>query len=72
MLGIQIAEVIAFHFSILDDVEIYEYEKPFTLKDLASLSGFLNQLVFRLIWDVPRLLGTFAAIQYIFKMMSSN
>ncbi|XP_065830914.1 ubiquitin-protein ligase E3B-like [Oscarella lobularis] len=44
--------------AILDDVEIYEYEKPFTLKDLASLSGFLNQLVFRLIWDVPRLLDS--------------
>ncbi|XP_062521053.1 ubiquitin-protein ligase E3B-like [Corticium candelabrum] len=39
--------------AILDDVEVYVQQKPFTLNDLTSLSSFLNQLVFRLLWEVP-------------------
>ncbi|KAF8796101.1 Ubiquitin-protein ligase E3B like protein [Argiope bruennichi] len=36
--------------TILDDVELYEQQKPFCLEDLVSISAFLNQLVFKLIW----------------------
>lgn len=32
-------------------------QKPFTLKDLTLLSSFLNQLVFRLLWEVPSVTG---------------
>ena len=45
-------------FSILDDVELYEQQKPFCLDDLVSISSFLNQLVFKLIWN--NLIGTFS------------
>lgn len=37
--------------TILDDVELYEQQKPFCLEDLVSISSFLNQLVFKLIWS---------------------
>ncbi|XP_023230770.1 ubiquitin-protein ligase E3B-like [Centruroides sculpturatus] len=37
--------------TILDDLEMYEQQKPFTLEELASISTFLNQLVFKLIWN---------------------
>ncbi|XP_042898295.1 ubiquitin-protein ligase E3B [Parasteatoda tepidariorum] len=37
--------------TILDDVELYEQQKPFCLEDLVSISSFLNQLVFKLIWN---------------------
>ncbi|GIY67610.1 ubiquitin-protein ligase E3B [Caerostris darwini] len=37
--------------TILDDVELYEQQKPFCLEDLESISAFLNQLVFKLIWN---------------------
>ncbi|GFQ78587.1 ubiquitin-protein ligase E3B [Trichonephila clavata] len=37
--------------TILDDVELYEQQKPFCLEDLVSISAFLNQLVFKLIWN---------------------
>ncbi|KAG8189904.1 hypothetical protein JTE90_018685 [Oedothorax gibbosus] len=37
--------------TILDDVELYEQQKPFMLEDLVSISAFLNQLVFKLIWN---------------------
>lgn len=43
--------------SILDDVELYEQQKPFCLDDLVSISSFLNQLVFKLIWN--SLIGNF-------------
>jgi ubiquitin-protein ligase E3 B len=41
------------YIRILDDVEVYGHQKPFTLKDLILLSSFLNELVFQLIWEVP-------------------
>lgn len=37
--------------TILDDLEMYEQQKPFTLDELVSISTFLNQLVFKLIWN---------------------
>ncbi|XP_067934700.1 ubiquitin-protein ligase E3B-like [Watersipora subatra] len=37
-------------FMILDDVEVYEEQKPFSLSELVELSDLLNQLVFRIIW----------------------
>lgn len=36
---------------ILDDMEMYEKQQPFTIEDLISMSDMLNQLVFRLIWQ---------------------
>lgn len=38
---------------ILDDIELYETQKPFTCDDLVQMSAFLNSLVFRLIWNEP-------------------
>lgn len=37
--------------SILDDVEFYEKQKPFTLEDLLKMSSFFNAMVFKLIWN---------------------
>lgn len=36
--------------TILDDLELYEQQRPFTLQDLVALSAFLNLFVFRLLW----------------------
>ena len=38
-------------FRIVDDQEMYEKEKPFTLEDLVAMSSFLNTLVFKLLWN---------------------
>lgn len=35
--------------SVLDDTELYEKQRPFTISELNSISQFLNQFVFRLI-----------------------
>ncbi|XP_077511129.1 ubiquitin-protein ligase E3B [Amblyomma americanum] len=37
--------------TILDDLELYEQQRPFTLDDLVAISAFLNTFVFRLIWN---------------------
>lgn len=34
---------------ILDDKELYEQEKPFSIEDLIQISAFLNQLLFRIV-----------------------
>lgn len=31
---------------ILDDIEMYEQQKPFTLNDYISMSSFINQFLF--------------------------
>lgn len=36
--------------TILDDLELYEQQRPFALADLIALSAFLNLFVFRLLW----------------------
>lgn len=36
--------------TILDDMELYEQQKPFRLEDLVIMSAFLNQFVFKIIW----------------------
>ncbi|XP_065178800.1 ubiquitin-protein ligase E3B-like [Sycon ciliatum] len=36
--------------AIVDDIEMYEEQRPFTLPQLILLSGFLNKLCFNLIW----------------------
>ncbi len=36
---------------ILDDMELYESGKPFSLSQLASISHFLNHFVYRLVWS---------------------
>lgn len=38
---------------ILDDIELYEKQKPFSIDDLVKLSAFLNSLIFKLIWNEP-------------------
>lgn len=40
-----------FSYRILDDVEMYDKQKPFSLEDLVSMSDMLNQLVFKSIWQ---------------------
>lgn len=37
--------------SILDDTELYERQKPFSIEDLVAISSFLNNFVFRIIWN---------------------
>ena len=39
---------------IVDDYEMYEQQKPFSLEDLTALSGFLNTLTYKLLWNRPR------------------
>ena len=39
---------------IVDDYEMYEKQKPFSLEDLIALSGFLNNLTYKLMWNRPR------------------
>lgn len=36
--------------TILDDIELYENQKPFSIEDLMMISHFLNNFVFKLIW----------------------
>lgn len=35
---------------IVDDIELYEDQRPFSLAELVALSSFLNVLCFNLIW----------------------
>ncbi|XP_064460486.1 ubiquitin-protein ligase E3B-like isoform X2 [Ornithodoros turicata] len=37
--------------TILDDLEMYEQQRPFSLDDLVAVSSFLNTFVFKLIWN---------------------
>ncbi|XP_033112137.1 ubiquitin-protein ligase E3B-like [Anneissia japonica] len=37
--------------TILDDVEVYEHQKPFKLDDLVNMSSFLNMFIYKMIWD---------------------
>lgn len=37
--------------TILDDMELYEQQKPFRLEDLVAMGSFLNQFVFKIIWQ---------------------
>jgi len=43
--------------SILDEVELYEQEKPFAVKQLVTISTFLNQFICKTIWN--ELLGKY-------------
>ena len=36
---------------VLDDIEMYEEQKPFTLNDFCAMSCFLNHFVFKAIWN---------------------
>lgn len=35
----------------MDDLELYEEKKIFTITDLCEMSKFLNELIFRIIWE---------------------
>ncbi|XP_064612255.1 ubiquitin-protein ligase E3B-like [Liolophura sinensis] len=37
--------------TILDEVEIFEQQKPFSVEDYTKMAAFLNQFVFRVIWS---------------------
>lgn len=37
--------------TILDDLEMYEQQRPFSLDDLVAISMFLNTFVFKLMWN---------------------
>ena len=39
------------YFVVLDDQEIYETEKPFTLKELNDMAELINSVVFNIIWN---------------------
>ena len=36
---------------IVDDSEMYEQQKPFRLDELVRISAFLNNLVFKMLWN---------------------
>ncbi|XP_023931674.1 ubiquitin-protein ligase E3B-like, partial [Lingula anatina] len=36
---------------ILDDVELYEQQKPFKLENVVAMTSFLNQFIFKLVWN---------------------
>ena len=38
-------------YSIVDDSEMYEQQKPFRLDELLKISAFLNNLVFKMLWN---------------------
>ncbi len=40
-----------FFYRILDDIEMYEKSKPFSLENLVAISNFLNYFIFRTIWN---------------------
>nr|XP_018915602.1 PREDICTED: ubiquitin-protein ligase E3B [Bemisia tabaci] len=42
-------ECMSHYVTILDDVEMYEHQQPFTLVDLTFLSSFLNLFLFKVI-----------------------
>ena len=46
--------ILAIFFSIVDDYEMYDQQKPFSLEDQTALSGFLNTLTYKLLWNRPR------------------
>ena len=37
--------------TILDDIEMYENQRPFTIEELITISSFLNNFVFKIIWN---------------------
>ena len=37
--------------TILDDMEMYENQRPFTIEELITISSFLNNFVFKIIWN---------------------
>ena len=43
--------VFFFFPSIVDDSEMYEEQKPFRLDELVRISSFLNNLVFKMLWN---------------------
>jgi len=48
---------------ILDEVEMYEHQQPFSLSLLAIVSSFLNSFIFHIIWH--GLIGTTAVTYFI-------
>lgn len=40
-----------FPCSIVDDSEMYDQQKPFRLDELVRISAFLNNLVFKMLWN---------------------
>lgn len=47
---------------VLDDLEMYEEQKPFTLSDMCAISYLLNHFVFKAIWG--GLAGELCSISY--------
>jgi len=37
--------------TILDDMEMYENQRPFTIEELITISSFLNNFVFKILWN---------------------
>ena len=66
-------DVFFFFFrSIVDDSEMYEQQKPFRLNELVRISAFLNNLVFKMLWN-EMVDGTYVTTRrLIFRLLSSN
>ena len=43
--------------TILDDMEMYDQQRPFSIEDFIVISSFLNNFVFKIIWN--NLIGKF-------------
>lgn len=64
--------VFFFFRSIVDDSEMYEQQKPFRLNELVRISAFLNNLVFKMLWN-EMVDGTYVMIwRLILRLLSSN
>lgn len=61
-----------FFRSIVDDSEMYDQQKPFRLNELVRISAFLNNLVFKMLWN-EMVDGKYVmARRLIFRLFSSN
>ena len=48
---LDVNSIVFVHDRVLDDLEMYEDQKPFTLSDFCAISTFLNHFVFKAIWN---------------------
>lgn len=58
------------HCRILDDMEMYDSQKPFSLEDLVLVSDMLNQFVFRIIWQ--DVIGSVLIPNYFLSVLNSG
>lgn len=43
--------VVVVNFRVLDDLEMYEQQRPFTISDYSAMSAFLNNFTYKVCFD---------------------